>query len=203
MPAVELNLFVDLTNRRLVTSLTDSSQFSLPQFWQEDKVAMTLTIMRASVGNPYAPFAKITPHSGLSMVCKIVTLLGVVLASGTSSYDSATDTLALTLDLNTANMVTAMSGQTTISPVIEFELDDGTNKLTAFQTTIQVLKEYITSASVSPNPLETFLTEAQSNGRFVRKLGQPGEAITLTSPDGSKQVVLYVDDAGAFHADAI
>lgn len=203
MAAVELVLFADLTTRQLVRSLTDSSPFAFPSLFQEDRVRMDITCVRASAGNPYAPFAKVTPHSGLTMVCKIAKTNGTILAAGTSSYSAATDTLTLTLECNTGAMVTAMSGQTQISAIIEFELDDGDNAITAHQSTISIFKEYITAASAAPSPIDTYLTEAQSNSRFVRKLGAAGEAITLVSSDGTKQVLLYCADDGSFHADAI
>lgn len=165
---------------------------------------MNITVMTvATNANAYSPFTKFVPHSGLSMVCKVALANGTILSSGTSTYNSGTDTLDLVMDFNTAEMVAAITGQTSISPYIEFELNDGSNKLTAYQATITVKKEYIVSGAASPNPLDVYLTESQSNGRFVRKIGQAGESITLMSPDGTKQCLLYIDNAGAFHADTI
>lgn len=203
MASVELKLYVDLTNRQLVRGLRDTTPFTLPAFYQEDDVRMNLAIMKVIPdAGPYDPYEKLA-HSGLSVVCKVATTAPVILAAGTSTYNSSTNTLDLTLDLNTGAMVTAMSGQTSITPFIEFELDDGDGNITAYQAQITVKKEYITGASASPDPLDTYLTANQSDGRFVRKVVPAGEGITFTSPDGTKQFFLYIADDGSIHADQI
>jgi hypothetical protein len=59
----------------------------------------------------------------------------------------------------------------------------------------------IEGAAAAPAPADSYMTANESLATFARQNGTAGQSITLTSPDGTKQVILYIDNDGLFHSD--
>lgn len=202
MPSVKLRLYNDIANRRLVTGPKSQAVFTLPKFFHQDKLSIVISFLELSGGtDPYNPFS-LVPISGISFTVKIFDLSGAVaLASQSVWTPNTTETVQTftgALDLNTGEMAEAFTDAETksISAVIEFEVADADGKFTSLQEQITIHREHIVAGSPSATPGATYYTADEINSLFLRKVGAPGETITLTSPDGTKQRVLGVDDNG-------
>jgi len=133
-----------------------------------------------------------------------------VLASQTSwTANAANNTLAAALNLNTANMQTAFPAlpggfsTKTLAAILEFQINDGTGELTCYKRNITIDREWNTTGSPVAIPGVTYYNSDEINALFARKLGEAGGTITLTSPNGTYQRILGVNNDGSGQDDIV
>ena len=203
------DLFFDIANERIVTSFTNEGPFTIPSWFHQNAKDIRATFLRLNTTGDFdTPYTKV-PAAGLTLSAKLFTSDGAtVLASQATWTINATDTNALdgVLNLNTAAMATAFtSGATTsIQAILEFKMTEPSGGETTWQQTITIKRQYDVVGSPVVIPPDTYLTEAQSDARYVHFTGnQNGASITLVSADGTRTGILYVGDDGTFHLDVI
>ena len=206
MAAGVLRLFNDLANLRLVGSLKDAEDFVLPQWHHQDKIPIVISFLNLNPdGGRYNPYS-LLDISGSSFDVKIFAADGTtVLASQTVwTKDVGARTLSASLNLNTAAMATAFTGNpASIAATLLFRLTEADGAITTYARAITILRELNVSGTPVPVDGAVYLTEDQVRALFVKFIGNAGESITIKSADGTKQAVLYVSNDGEFKADVI
>jgi hypothetical protein len=196
-----LTLFFDITNRRFVQGVKSTGAFILPELQDQDRIPIQLQILRLSPGGgSSAPYEIVDPTGYSATVAIVNSALSTTLAL---IELSTVEGLYLTglLNLNTTEMGTAFTGVKRIEAVFAVSADDGTGTVGA-QRPIVITYAAIRSGTPTPTPGISYLTEAQILALVARKVGAAGDTITLTSPDGTKAVILSCDNNGAFNADS-
>lgn len=199
------DLFFDIANEAIVTSLTNQGTFTLPAWYHQNTKDLRCTFLRLNTTGTFGtPYTKV-PVAGLTLSVKVFSSAGALLASqSTWVADTGAATLSGVLNLNTSEMATAFTSSATlsISAFIEFKVSEAGGGETTFQQAITIKRQYDVAGSPSATPAATYLTEDQSNARFVRFSGNgDGASITLRSASGTYEVIISVNDDGTFHAD--
>jgi hypothetical protein len=201
MGALRLKLFNDITNRKLVVSPVKADGFPCPTVFQEDKINFEITFLEINPDGSYnAPFSILDP-TGFSLTVKVGTITGSAILAATSAFTAGVSSLTGVLDLNTAEMVSAINAAGTankITPVIEFELNDGACKITTYQQLITVNAELIKSGQpAGPLPITAYPTWDELTQRFVQfGLNPPGRNPIFVSPNGAHTREVGVDNSG-------
>ena len=146
----DLNLFLDVTNKTLVRGQYNAEPFVMPKQFFESTVNVSLMLLRANPdGGLRTPYTVVDP-TGMSMTVAVGSFSGTTgtkLASQ-NSWTIANSKFTGTLNLNTAQMVTAMTGNDSISKTFEIEFGSGND---TYQTPITISGEVITAGSPDPN----------------------------------------------------
>lgn len=206
MAAAYLELFCDIVNRKLVSGVISSAAFVLNDLYQGDKLSIRFWPLRPTNAAVRSTFAKVDIDS-LSLRLAIGAAAGAesLLASQTTwskQYDDGAQTgyLYADLDLNTTEMNAAIGSASFITSFIEARLSDSGVERVVFQQAIRVLAGVITpSGSGSlPLPETTYFTQAEVLALFAQLAPNgAGRTITLTSPDGTKQRIIGVNNDGS------
>lgn len=205
-----LRLYVDTARRALVVS--DRSTQPAPRlgFTQGDTVTLVITLLEPNAsGGISSPYSKVSV-SGLTVRLGIGTPSASTGSSAPSIYqnsftaDTTANTLTGTLYVTPSAVQTLLGSNVTGESTLEIEIAESGNYFTAYSGPVTLYAELIEAAGATPStPGDTYMTTGESIATFVRKSGAAGESITLTSPDGTKQVILYIDNTGTFHADVV
>lgn len=146
----DLNLYLDVTNRRLVKGQYNAEPMALPKVFFESTINVSLMLLRANPDGGIATPFTVVDNTGMSLTVAVGSFSGTTgtkLASQ-NSWTIASNKFTGTLNLNTSQMVSAMTGNDTISKL--FEIEWGSNKDT-YQTPITISGEVITAGSPDPN----------------------------------------------------
>ena len=192
MAIVRLNVLNDISNKKLVVNSTSGEDFILPAFYPEDKISWTVQLLEVNPsGGQRAPYSVIDA-TGKELTIKIGNLAdGVIVASALpGAFAVINQAFSGYLELNTVNMVAAMSGQTSITRTIEFQIGDVDSvTMTTLQKTVTIKKELITSGSPTAIPNVRYYTSDEIDAMFVRfdnsSVASRGRTVTLYSPDGT------------------
>lgn len=203
-----LKLYVDVQNRRLVTSTRNSTVFVLPSFVQGDVMAVELYLLEPNTsGGLSSPLTLLTDTT-------YTVKIGIVTPHPTSP--TAHSVLTLTADPDHANNgryygsfplgagITSLLGSaTSASATFEIELSSAGDIDTPVQVACTVKAAGISSSTPDTAAGDTYPTHAEANNTYVKKTGDAGAGFTLTSPDGTKSVYIWVDNDGVLHNDPI
>jgi len=151
-----MNLYIDINNRKLITSLTDSTTPSRLSFTSGDSEPIKVFLLQKGSDNTYALMettagdtvrAAIARFSGTP---KVLT----VSDSATAGDDGAFDVI---LPLSTVNISTALGDDASINPYFEVELSyaDG-NVATVFQSLCTLKGDLIENTPSDTVVLETY-----------------------------------------------
>jgi hypothetical protein len=157
--------------------------------------------------NPNASLATADPFTqiataGLALAIYVYDSTGAITLASQSSFtaDTAANTLAGSLTLNTAAMIAYATSLSTNNIIVEARLTGsgleatiGTNRQTPYA---QVLKQLTTSASSPVTPGETYPTTNEMNSRCLLRDNAAGVGMILTSASGLKRKLFYLDDDG-------
>lgn len=196
------NIFADLTNRQLVASSKSAAEKRIDQPsrpGQYDTLYLAIQPMlltgEGTLDDPY----ELIDAANYSVTMLLVKQSdGSTLSGPVSSWTVDETRKVGKLNLNTAAMATAMSGQTSVACYIEFLFDDGTNAKTTIRQDLTVQKAYITAGTPTEYPLASYLTREECVELFVRWANnENGKTIELKSGDGTKTRVLGVDNDSA------
>lgn len=102
-----------------------------------------------------------------------------------------------TLTINTAEVEDAFSdsGEDTITPTIEIELNQSGAPKTIYQGAISIRKDLITSGSFVPSYASTYYTAGESDARFVSRISDVGFYSTtpISKPSGTNVISALVN----------
>lgn len=205
-----MRLWVDTSRKSLVVSDLSTVSAPRPIFVQGDTLTLVIVLLDPNAaGGIKAPWSRVSV-SGLSCRVGIGTPTSAVgtaapgIFQNSFTLDVTNNTLTGTLYITPATVASLLGSATSGDSTLEIEIAEGGNYSTVYCGSCTLLAELIESAAAPPGvPSDTYMTTNESLAAFVRKIGLAGESVTLTSPDGTKQCILYVDDNGQFHADAV
>ena len=203
-----LKLYVDVQNRRLVTSTRNASPFVLPSFIQGDTMAVELYLLEPNTsGGLSSPLTLLTETSYTVKV-------GIVTPHPTAPTAHAV--LTLTVDPDHANngkyygslplgagITSLLDGSTSKTSTFEIEISSAGDVDTPVQVACTVKAGGITNSTPDTAAGDTFPTTAEANNTYVKKVGGAGESFTLKSPDGTKSILFWVDNDGVLHQDQV
>ena len=197
MAVVNLTLYVNVTKGLLQASSTNGTRVDSPTFTVGDTYSVKVMLLEQQGDGPASVFTVITPTSlGLKV--------GIGPLGGTpdvlqTSWTASGSFLTGTLDCSTSDFNTAVNASETLH--FEIEASESGQYSTVYQVQATYRKQVVPTSATTPTPAESFRTKADSDNTYVKKVGLAGESITLTSADGTRRVVLWVDNDGGFHAD--
>lgn len=153
---MEIKLFVDTYNRRLVTSASDESPFALPILYRQDSLTLTVTLLE--------------PTGLLSAPFNIVDITDLTLKAGIGTPPDEMLTLQETWTKDTTAGVMSFSGQlpldtqeildefvskgTTLAKLLELETTEAGNRTTVLQNAITLNHDIIHDGSPTPTAWE-------------------------------------------------
>ena len=157
---MNLNLFIDVTNKRLVSGPNGGGTFTLPVFFRQDNPTLVVTLLQANPGGGIqAPYTTLDV-TGLSMFIGIGFNYGsmqdrLVAYQGTWTADTDANTLTAVLSLNTTQVDSllrnALTGQTTAK--FEVVISQGGNNQTVLQVPVTLQADVIRSDAPDPTSL--------------------------------------------------
>lgn len=197
MATLKLSLFIDITNRKLVTgSIGYSSAFVMPRLSDVDKISIELQTLELSpTGGPQAPYTIVSP-SGLTATVAVGSTNAATIYASQTSFTAGTDTLNGTLDLNTTEMVTAFTGVTRIEAIFAVQIVDASGSVVA-QSNVIIDKSLIRAGTPTTSPTASYYTTDQINALFAKKIGLPGETITFIDSGNAYGRILGVNTDGS------
>lgn len=205
-----LKLVVNRAAGTLVRSQSNPAAFVIPPLVQGDTISLEISVVEdnPSAGIGRVSYVGLGGHSlkvGIGADPKgdgSITPFALATTFTLNTEQTAfTGTLALTATALTTWLGTATSKQ----GWLEVELYDtsASRYETIYGGPVTIRAQLLAVGSTVALPTDYALGAAQAAATYVRKVGAAGESIILTSSDGTKQVLLYVDDDGSFHADPI
>ena len=201
MATVKLDLFVNVTERKLVLSATNPATFTLAPrlFTVGDTVTVRFLLLeRVSFSFGQNQLSQINP-SGFAVKLGIGVEGSTTLTEATATSISG-NYISMSLDLSTSEFSTAVNAGTAMFFYIKIS-ESGTYQ-TVYSEAITGRKQ-ITSITTTPAAGATYYSKDEVDALFAKLINTAGRTITLTSPDGTKQGILYVADDGSTHFDAV
>lgn len=201
-----INLFLDVENKLLVTSLTNASPFrGLATAYQYAYYNFQVTPVRPNgnvTGTLYTKLDldNLTLKMGIGARAGGEDLLAYTApGSWTKNYDSGASGpgyFSGAFDLNTTEMNTAVGSSDSISSFFEIQLGDSGNYRTAYNSAITIYATVMTSGAAAslPTVADQYYTKEEIAGLFVKLYGS--ETVTLVSPDGTRFRTLGIDNDG-------
>lgn len=194
----------------LVRSQSNPSAYSLPPLVQGDTISLQVSVVE---DNPTAGIGRVS-YVNLGAYSLKVGIGSVPLGDGSVSpfalataftLNAEQNTFSGSLALNATALTTWLGTASTKQAWLEIELYDTASAEyeTVYGGTVTIRAQLLAVGSTVTLPGDTALGSSEAAATYVRKYGEAGGSIILTSPDGTKQVMLYVDDDGSFHADPI
>ena len=202
MATVKLDLYVNVTERKLVLSATNPANFTLPDrlFTVGDKISIRMMLVeRVSFQFGAAQLSQINP-SGFAVKVGVGAEGSTTLTEATSVTVSG-NYMSLTLDLSTTEFSNAVTAGTATVFYIKIQEPAGDYQ-TVFSAFV-IGKKNVTSITTTPAVGATYRTKDEADAIYAKKIEAAGVSWTLTSPDGTKAGVLYWGDDGSFHADSL
>ena len=153
---MNLKLFLDIRNRRLVQSATNSAPFTLPPLFREDSVTVSIVLLEptTSITNPFT----LLNVADMTIKFAIGTPAGDVLALAGASWTRNNFAASFTgaLPLDTQEMADAFTDAASLSitRTVEVELTLSGESATVFQGAITIKSEVITSEALPIGELD-------------------------------------------------
>ena len=193
----DVNLFVDRSTKRAVFSDKSKGIATLPPFFYGNLQPFVISVLDPSGlvdenGNLITPFwSKANLSSqGLRMIfLKSPTDTTKIAEQATWTWGAATSSFSGSIDLSTANFLTALNGEASIDGFLEIATVNDNRRTTIFQQKVILKKAGDVTAAVNPSITDPLLTTGEANNTYVRILGLPGQEITLVHKNG-KSVTL-------------
>lgn len=153
--AIHLQLYLDTTENKLVNGPNDPTPFVLPKQFFEADIDLEICLLRRKEGGGFTePYEYLGNSESLAVAIGSWSgTTGTKLAYQNTWNTATTNKYRAQLNLNTAAMVTALTGNQTISKTFEIEWGNGQT----FQTSVVVSGEVITAGS--PDPADYTNTE--------------------------------------------
>lgn len=200
-----VDIFADLTNRKLVASSKGGSPKPLASPFHQDRLYLSIQPLDySSTGAQSSSPYEILDGANYSLSVLVTKTDGTTLAGPATSWTPDGMAKIGSIDLNTAAMVTAFTSGSTleVAGYIFLQFDDGANRKTTIQADITIKRSYLTGGTPSELPLTSYLTREECIALFVKFSGNAnGATITLPSPDGVYKVILGANNDGSDRSD--
>jgi len=174
--ANSLKLYIDTQNNKLVSSESDSSDFTLPTFYQGDVLAIELKLLEPNTTGGLS-----TPFNVISTSYTVKVAIGTPDASSSTvhtnaslTFNSSTNTYSGNLILNntgTPSIASLLGSSASATATFEVEVSGGGNYSTEAQETITVKADTIKTGSPTTPPVTGYYTETQADATFSAKSG--------------------------------
>jgi hypothetical protein len=186
-----LTLNFDLTSKCLVKSLNNSGLYLLPDIFQEDTLAIDLSVVqRISFVTP--PFFSLVSLANYAMQISIGTAGTVNASQNTWTTNGDNTVFSGVLALNTAGINALADGA---SQIFEVRLLN----LTSYnrgQAPVTYRKSVALAGALSIPPTDTALGKTEAAELYMPYELPAGRGITLVSADGTKKLLRYLDNDG-------
>lgn len=202
MAETAIQIFADLTNRALVVS-QKGGPVTLPNPYHQEKLYISVQpLLKNPTGNDTQPYTVVDGAEYALSVAVFKSSDASTLAGPLSSWSVDGTAKAGVLELNTAAMATAMTGQTSVAAIIEFQFTGSSGRFT-IQQPITIKKQYIVSGTPAALPVAEYVTLAEFEARAVKYSGNaPGRTIALRNAADDAEVILGCDSEGGFTTDS-
>lgn len=193
-------LFVNLATKKLQVSDAKSSEFVLPWFNKYETVPFEICIVEPSlVALGLERFSRVDISAvSLSVAINDTFDDATPLAyQNTFTKNEDTNVFSGELSLNTSALNTYVGSADSKTAYFEIEIQEGTARLKIFTAVVTIQNGVTQVGTVAPSPVDEYVTKAAADAQYVRKVMPAGEQITITSPSGTYQRILGVDDGGA------
>jgi hypothetical protein len=201
MAAVK-NLWVDLQGSRFINGIRDASAFSWGPIYHNENLNLALRFLKTNQDGALADRSNpmsLVNISGAALTVKVWNSAGDTLLAQQTVWvvDGGNSILSGALDLYTVPMIAAIGSSASITTKLEITLvlSDGT--YTIRNDSLTIYRAFNITGTPAPAPGTNWLTLEQALGIFLRQVNEAGVTLTLTSPDGTKQRVLGIDDYGS------
>jgi len=195
-----LKLVCDVSNKRLVKSLTDSSAFILPKFVYGDRISLELLLVEPdNTGGIQRPFSVVdtAPYSLKIAIGDAPNTTPDALQDTFSKYTGEEARFTGYLDLGATAMGTAIGTARAISRFLEIELNSvDAGYETLVQQEVTIWNQVISGASAAPLPTDEYFTKAEQGQLFPGFIMARGQTLTMPSPNGIYARQLGCNDDG-------
>lgn len=195
-----LPITLDTARRKIVISPSNSDEFLLGNIYQEDILQIQFQAIKPTGNVIGSNRYEVLNLTGYALDICVAAVKGTPLAQATTFTISADGkTLEGDFNLNTAGINALADGAS-----LYFEVNlSYASKPTRAQQVVTYVKAACVSGSLVAVPTDTALGSLAADRTYVRKEGRAGEAIILTSADGTKKGILYWHDDNSFRAEPI
>ena len=161
---MKLKLFVDIFNRKLVTSATSDFPVQLPNIFREDHIDLEIMLLEPT-GNLTNPLSTVDISSLSIQVAIGVPDSSPEALQTTFTKDTSTNKFSGDLNINTTEMVAAFNAASgnTLSRFLEIEVEGTANQYhTVLQQAVTLSKDIVTHPLVAPTDVTTGTAFANS-----------------------------------------
>lgn len=209
-----LNLYLDITNRRLVRSFDSDTAFTLPSWFQGDDIVLNIFPLIPASDPSQGPF-RYAELQGTTLRAALCGGSGRPAGTdGSSTYLAYQDAFTAiehgftgNLSLATEELATFIGAQSSASSTFEIEVTDGDgNKTTLLQAPQWINAEVIEVGMLTPAQQPSYFTKTESDARYVqqgsgggngrckiRDLQNPSSPKELVIDQGSITIIDWVD----------
>jgi hypothetical protein len=204
-----IDLYIDIREKKLVSGLLDATPKQLPKFVQGDNQSMRIWLLQpVSVSSFTTPYEYV-PVAGVTIQAAIGTRVGNSTTyytqqfSWTASADLASPYFDAIFPMNTAAITTLLgTGGESTAAFFEVKMIVAAVPTTVYSEGCTIQAAVIKDGGISSPPLATPMTVEAAQASFLGyEITGPFTLICATDP--TKKISVYVDTAGAFHADPI
>lgn len=186
-----LQLYLDLTSKRLVLNESNPRVYQLPDFFTEDTLTIEFRALRR-ISETVPPYFQKLTLSGYDLSIGIGDNVPTLRASaGSFSLSDNNTLLSGTLALNTSG-INALADAS--QQIFEMRLFDGANYYRA-QTICRILKSIFTGAAIQPVAGDTALGVLAASRTYVPLEMSAGQGIIMKNSAGVKCLVHLTEDA--------
>lgn len=154
---MKLELYVDITNRRLVKSDLSATPYSLPSLYRDDSLSLTFHFLTATE-QLAKPFNVVTVQNlDLKVAIGVPAIVSTVLTMQVNwAKDTATNTFTGSLPLNTPEIEDAFlaSNGAALSKVFEIEVQENGLPTTVLHIPVTIREDVIKAGTLPPEAYE-------------------------------------------------
>lgn len=193
-------LFVNWQTKKLQISDQKSGDVVLPVFNKYETIPFEVVIVEPSLVALGVERYSRVDISNLSLSIAINDTFddaAPLAYQSTFTKDEDNNVFSGELALNTTALNTYIGSNDSKTAYFEIEIQEGTARSKIYLATITIQNSVTQVSTTAPTPADEYLTKAQTSAQFLQKVLPAGEQITITSPSGTYQRILGVDDGGA------
>ena len=193
-------IFCNWFTKKLQLSDMKSGEFVFPVFNKYETVPFEIVIVEPDLTGARIESYSRVDISNLSLSIAIHSGFDTAtpLAYQTTfTKNEETNVFSGELALNTTAMNAYIAAQSSASAYLEIEIQEGTARSKIYLGQITLQNAVTQVSSTAPVPIDEYFTKSQTSAQFVQKVMPAGEQLTITSPGGTYQRIIGVDDGGA------
>lgn len=191
-------LFPNISTKKLQLSDRNGGSYTLPNWQRYETRPIEVAIVRPDSEDPLRSWSRldvsnISLRAALSLVYDTATPI-----AETTVWDKVESLNVFRGDfvLNTAAVNTAIGSETSIEVLFEIEMIEGTSRVKLYTATTTLAQGVLQPTTTSPDPTREYFDKWESLGQFLRPRNDPGQTLTLVSPNSNHEVTYGIDDNG-------